>query len=216
MRFCLVAASLSYDHLGAEQSTGPKYDMLQNSAATEAHYEYPEVPSARQTRDTEPEGDYSYPDVRTDKNEIEEHFYEAIPTNSKTKSKEPSPYMEASPLATPKLSGMSTKAPPRPTYRPNEKSSDRLQGLNDLMASLEDIKVILTAVLIRHWSLGKQAFFALGTYNFQLVQWSPTDNGLCICQTQLRIGIYFQINNNAMEPDITATQIPSRDTIFTP
>ena len=147
----LVVGSLSYDHLGAEESKQGPYDCLQNAAAPEPHYEYPE---ARPTRAREEEGDYSYPELRTVKDGVEEHFYEAIPLNDKSKVKEPSPYMEASPLTTPKFAGMSGKAPPRPTYRPNEKSSDRLQGLNDLMASLEDIKVrnwkILVTYLIRN------------------------------------------------------------------
>ena len=138
----LVVASLSYDHLGAEQGgEGAKYDLLHNAAVPSPHYEYPEVPLPRHT--TKQEGDYSYPETRVNKNDIEEHFYEAIPLNDKSKIKEPSPYIEASALTTPKFTGMSGKAPPRPTYKPNEKSSDRLQGLNDLMASLEDIKVPL-------------------------------------------------------------------------
>ena len=132
---CIVAASLSYDHLAAEQKS-QRYDMLQNAKQKEVESDYTEIPEG-----STQEAEYAYPEVSPSKAGVEEHFYEAIPQDKKSqvsKNKEPSPYMEVT-QTQPKLSGM--KVPPRPTYKPNEKSTDRLQGLNDLMASLEDIKV---------------------------------------------------------------------------
>ncbi|KAI6653502.1 Paxillin-like [Oopsacas minuta] len=132
------AASLSYDHLAKGQPS-QAYDVLNDVKQKPADYDYTEIPS-----NYSQEAEYDYPEVRNSNNEIEEHFYEAIPTDGKklpvSKVKEPSPYMEVSPSAKPKLSGFSGRVPPRPTYKPNERANDRLQGLNDLMASLEDIK----------------------------------------------------------------------------
>ena len=132
----LVAASLSYDHLAAQQRS-QRYDVLQNANQKEVDSDYTEIPES-----SPKEAEYAYPEVTPSKTGVEEHFYEAIPLDKKkskiSKNKEPSPYMEVT-HTQPKLSG--TKIPPRPTYKPNERSNDRLQGLNDLMASLEDIKV---------------------------------------------------------------------------
>eukprot|EP00800_Vazella_pourtalesii_P020750 TRINITY_DN7478_c0_g2_i2.p1 TRINITY_DN7478_c0_g2~~TRINITY_DN7478_c0_g2_i2.p1 ORF type:complete len:413 (-),score=126.43 TRINITY_DN7478_c0_g2_i2:452-1690(-) len=135
------AASLSYDHLAAEQKS-QRYDMLQNAKQKEVESDYTEIPEG-----STQEAEYAYPEVSPSKAGVEEHFYEAIPQDKKSqvsKNKEPSPYMEVT-QTQPKLSGM--KVPPRPTYKPNEKSTDRLQGLNDLMASLEDIKPTPTSKL---------------------------------------------------------------------
>ena len=123
--------------------------MLQNAKQKEVECEYTELPDADTAAQ---EAEYAYPEANPSKAGVEEHFYEAIPQkNNKSqvsKNKDPTPYMEVT-QTQPRLSGV--RIPPRPTYKPNERSNDRLQGLNDLMASLEDIKVsfLLTSMYKR-------------------------------------------------------------------
>ena len=135
--------SLSYDHLS--KTPEDRYETVGDTAQTSIpDYDYPEISNKTQKfKSSQGELNYSYPEVTSSHKDVPEHFYEPVPQDRRNMHKpiknDPLPYVEVSPSAKPKLTG---KAPPRPSFKPNEKASDRLQGLNDLVASLEDIKVL--------------------------------------------------------------------------